>query len=50
MYEVEVEIAAAEQAERTAKREARKELLRGRREHDKEAAHAKVENLKARRA
>jgi uncharacterized membrane protein len=50
VYEVEAEIAAAEQAERTAKREARKELLRGRREHDKEAAHAKVENLKARRA
>jgi uncharacterized membrane protein len=49
VYEVEAEIAAAEQAERTAKREARKELLRGRREHDQEAAHAKVENLKARR-
>ena len=36
--EVEAEIAAAEEAERTAKREARKELLRTRHEHDKAAS------------
>lgn len=47
VYEVEAEIAAAQEAERKARREARKELLRGRREHDKAAAHAKVEDLKA---
>lgn len=45
--EVEAEIAVAEEAERKAKREARKELLRSRHEHDKAAANAKVEKLKA---
>jgi uncharacterized membrane protein len=43
--EVEAEIAAAEKAERKAKTEARKELVRGRHEHDKAAVHAKVEEL-----
>jgi len=47
VHDVEAEIAAAEKAERKAKREARKELLRGRRDHDKEAVHAKVEELKS---
>lgn len=45
--EVEAEIAVAEQAERNAKREARKELLRSRHEHDKAAVSAKLEELKA---
>jgi uncharacterized membrane protein len=45
--EVEAEIAAAEKAQRQAKREATEELLRGRREHTKEQAHAHVEQLKA---
>lgn len=45
--EVEAEIAVAEEAERKAKREARKELLRSRHEHDKTATHAKIEELKA---
>ena len=45
--DVEGEIAAAEQAESQAQREATKELLRGRHEHTKEQAHAKVEQLKA---
>lgn len=45
--EVEAEISAAESAQRKAKREARKELVRGRHEHDKAAASAKVEELKA---
>ncbi len=44
---VEAEIAVAEQAEDKAKREARKELLRSRHEHDKAAVNAKVEALKA---
>jgi uncharacterized membrane protein len=47
VYDVEAEIAAAEEAERKAKREARKSLLRGRRQRDKEAVHAKVDELKA---
>jgi uncharacterized membrane protein len=47
VYDVEAEIAAAARAQRKAKSEARKELLRGRRAHDKEAVHAKVEELKA---
>jgi len=34
IYDVEAEIAAAEEAERKAKREARKALLRGRRQRD----------------
>jgi uncharacterized membrane protein len=46
LVDVEAEIAAAEDAERTAKREARKELHRGRRERDKAAVNAKVEELK----
>jgi uncharacterized membrane protein len=45
--DVESEIAAAEQAQREAKREATKELLRGRRERSKEQVHATVEQLKA---
>lgn len=45
--EVEAEIAVAEDAERKAKREARKELLRSRHEHDKAAVQAKIEELKA---
>ena len=45
--EVEAEIAAAEEAQRKAKREATEELLRGRREHSKEQIHAHVEQLKA---
>jgi uncharacterized membrane protein len=45
--DVEAEIAAAEKAEDEAKREATKELMRSRREHTKEQAHAKVEELKA---
>ena len=45
--EVEAEIAVAEEAESKAKREARKELIRSRHEHDKAAANAKVEALKA---
>jgi uncharacterized membrane protein len=45
--DVEAEIAAAEEAERKAKREANKELWRGRREHTKDQAHAKVQELKA---
>jgi uncharacterized membrane protein len=43
--DVEAEIAAAEKAERKAKSEARKELVRGRHERDKAAVHAKVEEL-----
>lgn len=45
--EVEAEIAVAEEAEHKAKREARKELLRSRHEHDKAAVNAKIEELKA---
>lgn len=45
--DVEAEIAAAEKAERKAKWEARKELLRGRHEHDQAAIKAKIEELKA---
>jgi uncharacterized membrane protein len=45
--DVEAELAAAEDAERKAKWEARKELMRGRREHNKAAVDAKVEELKA---
>lgn len=47
VYDVEAEIATAEKAEHKARREARKALLRGRHEHDREAVHAKVEALKA---
>ncbi len=45
--DVEAEMAAAEDAERKAKREARKELARSHREHDKAAADAKLDQLKA---
>ncbi len=45
--DVEAEIAAAEEAQRQAKREATKELMRGRKEHSKEQVHAHVEQLKA---
>ena len=45
--DVEAEIAVAEEAERKAKREARKELLRSRHEHDKATVNAKVDALKS---
>jgi|tagenome__1003787_1003787.scaffolds.fasta_scaffold20856756_2 uncharacterized membrane protein len=45
--DVEAEIAAAEEAESTAKQEARKELNRAHRERDKAAVDAKLEDLKA---
>ncbi|MBV9944660.1 MAG: DUF1269 domain-containing protein [Solirubrobacterales bacterium] len=45
--EVEAEIAVAEEAQRKAKREARKELLRSHHEHDKTAVNAKIDELKA---
>jgi uncharacterized membrane protein len=44
--DVEAEIAAAESAERTAKREARKQLIRERHEHDTTAVQAKLQALK----
>jgi uncharacterized membrane protein len=46
LADVEAEIAAAEDAERKAKREARKELHRARRDRDKAAVNAKVAELK----
>ena len=45
-YEVEQEIAAAQDAQRQAEREARNELVKARVEKRKEDAHAKVEELK----
>jgi len=45
--DVEQEIAAAQEAQRKAKREARKELQKARLEKHKEDAHAKVEELKS---
>jgi uncharacterized membrane protein len=45
--DVEEEVAAAQEAERKAKREARKELHKARVEKSKENAHAKVEELKS---
>jgi uncharacterized membrane protein len=45
--DVEAEIAAAEDAERKAKHEARKELNRSRRENDKATVDAKLDALKA---
>ena len=45
--DVEQEIAAAEEAQRTAQREARKELQTARLEKSKADAHAKVEELKS---
>jgi len=47
VYEVEAEVAAIEKAERKAAIEAERELIRSRRDEDREAAHAKVEALKA---
>jgi uncharacterized membrane protein len=47
VVDVEEEIAAAQEAQRTAEREARKELHSARHEQRKEDAHAKVEELKA---
>lgn len=44
--DVRAEIAAAEEAQRKAKREAREELMRSHREHDEEAVQSKVEELK----
>ena len=41
--DVEAEIAAAEEAQRNAQREATKELVRGRRERTKEQVHTKVD-------
>ena len=45
--DVEQEIAAAQEAQRTANREARKELQAARIEKSKSDAHAKVEELKS---
>jgi uncharacterized membrane protein len=45
--DVEAEIAVAEEAERKAKHEARKELMRSRHEHDKATVNAKVDALKS---
>jgi uncharacterized membrane protein len=47
MYEVEAEIAAAEEAQREAKRKARKELRHARHKKHDEKVHAEVEKLKA---
>jgi uncharacterized membrane protein len=47
VVDVEDEIAAAEEAQRNATREARKELQKARVEKSKEDAHAKVEEMKA---
>lgn len=44
--DVRAEVAAAEEAQRKAKREAREELIRARREHDEEAVQSKVEELR----
>ena len=46
-YDVEAELAAADEAQREAKRQARKELRQARQQQQKEKAHAKVEELKA---
>ena len=50
VYEVEAGVAAIEKAERKAAREAQLELIRSRRDQDREAAHAKVEALKTKLA
>ena len=47
VYDVEAEVAAVEKAERKAAREARQEVLRAKRDHTRQVAHAKVEELKA---
>ena len=46
VYDVESELAAAEDAEHKAKWEARKELVRSHNEHDKAAVNAKLDKLK----
>jgi uncharacterized membrane protein len=46
VVDVQAEIAATEDAQRKAKREADKELMRSRHEHNKEAVEAKVDELK----
>jgi uncharacterized membrane protein len=48
--DVEAELAAVEKAQRKAAREAQQELVRARRQDTREAAHAKVEQLKAKLA
>ena len=48
--EVEAEVAAIEDAEAKAALEAQRELVRSRRDHDRDTAHAKVEALKAKLA
>ena len=48
--EVEAEVAAIEEAERKAAFEAERELVRSRRDRDRDAAHAKVEAIKAKLA
>jgi uncharacterized membrane protein len=45
--DVDAEVAAAEKAQRKAKLEARKELIRGRQQHDKAAVNAKIAELRA---
>ena len=47
VFEVEAEIAAAEEAEREAQRKATKELVDGRRQRSKEEVHAKLAQVKA---
>jgi uncharacterized membrane protein len=47
VFDVEAEIAAAEEAERKAKIDARKELVRAHQQHDKAAVQAKLDQLKA---
>ena len=47
VVDVEQEIGAAQEAQRKAKREARKELQKARLETHKQDAHAKVEELKS---
>ncbi len=47
VFDVEEEIAAAQEAQRKAKHEARSELQKARHEKHKEDAHAKVEELKS---
>ena len=47
VFEVEQEIAAAQEAQRNAEREARSELRKARLEKGKDDAHAKVEELKS---
>ena len=44
--DVDAEVAAAEKAQRKARLEARKELIRGRQQHDKAAVRAKIAELK----